>query len=659
MLDQPLGFHAKAPLSAWNKRLGVDYPGVFKALTKATVAYFSGNAAGAVNAAIDGIAAFKLESNLSPPELAWHLTRRALARAMAELTVEALKSMDQEPSDPLGLVAELDGALDQATIWIDRDFFLRPGELPVVEVVQRPFGEWLAGIGLNEPRVGSITRRLPAYFTFALHREWASEPELYAPIDAELRKAETPFARAYARERAWLRNAAYLRRLVQEPVFEESFGLEQVYVPLRAWFGERMAARPPRVRGDEGEAEEEQKRKIAVDLDLHLTEWLEAWDPKDPVRMICGGPGSGKTSFAKIWAAAHAGQDHRVLYVPLHRLDFQGDLQRAFSGFLADWNVLPHDPLDSNEGERRLLILLDGLDELAMQGRAGQEVAREFVEAVCRRVERVNEQEGRCIKIVLGGRDIVVQAAERSFEDRQILHVLPYHGTDARAFVDEHKLLEANDYACDRWWRQFGAATGDGYTGVPNPLADKDLEDITAQPLFNYLLALSYRHGRRDFSNLNLVYEDLLGRVYERKWGPGKHPTAKVLRREDFDALLNELALAAWHSTGAARTITETEVERACGRAELTTQLGIFKDGARRGAVSLLAAFYFRQAGSIEGERTFEFTHKSFGEYLVARRIVRWMEDIHEERRRNQTNRQRGWSIEDSLIKWIEVAGPT
>jgi uncharacterized protein YjbI with pentapeptide repeats len=195
---------------------------------------------------------------------------------------------------------------------------------------------------------------------------------------------------------------------------------------------------------------------------------------------------------------------------------------------------------------------------------------------------------------------------------------------------------------------------------VPEPLKQDALAEVTAQPLLNYLLALSYRRGKLDFStapNLNLIYRDLLDAVYERPWGPAAHPTKKVLSREEFDHLLDELGLAAWH--GAGRTFTETQAEQACQQAGLGDQLSTFKEGARAGAISLLAAFYFRQAQRIEGERTFEFTHKSFGEYLTARRLVRQVEDIHEERARNRKNRQRGWSEEQALIKWVEFTGPT
>jgi hypothetical protein len=31
-MDQTLGFHAKAPVGEWNKRLGIDYPRLFKNL---------------------------------------------------------------------------------------------------------------------------------------------------------------------------------------------------------------------------------------------------------------------------------------------------------------------------------------------------------------------------------------------------------------------------------------------------------------------------------------------------------------------------------------------------------------------------------------------------------------------------------------------------
>jgi Pentapeptide repeats (8 copies)/NACHT domain len=659
-MREPIGFMAKAPVSEWNKRIGVDYPGVFKALLKAALAAATANAPGAISAAIDGFFAFGLEDAKRPPEeLAWLLIRRALARAMAELTVEAARRHGTPLQDKDELVAALDQALDGANIWIDPAFFDRPAEHRIVEAVKPQFHKWLVALGLNEAEANSVNHRLGAYLTFALRREWAEHAE-YAPLEAEFQKYENRFANADARERAWIRNADYLQRLIREPVFEEAFGLEQIYVPLRAWYkapskSARRGSRP------EGNHEEMPRGPIVIDLGEHLDNWLDEGDRKDSLRVICGGPGSGKTSVAKIWAAKLARDGKRVLYVPLHRLDIRGDVpdvQTMLWEYLSDLRVLPSDPLDAKEGEARLLLIFDGLDELAMQGRAGQEVTRSFVDAVTQKVDRINERDERLVQVVLGGRDIVVEAARVT--EHKVLHVLPYHGGHPKQFEDPKELLKSEDYGCDHWWRQFGEVTGEGYEGIPDPLQNDQLSDITAQPLLNYLLALGYRRGKLDFStapNLNLIYRDLLDSVYERPWGPATHPTKKVLSYDEFDQLLDELGLAAWH--GAGRMFTESQVEQACQKAGLSEQLSAFKEGARAGAISLLAAFYFRQAHKIEGERTFEFTHKSFGEYLTARRIARWMEDIHEERARNRQNRQRGWSEEVALVKWVEITGPT
>jgi len=67
-MDETIGFSAKAPVSAWNKRLGVDYPGVFKALLKAGLAAGTASAPGAISAAIDGFFAFRVEDVKRPPD---------------------------------------------------------------------------------------------------------------------------------------------------------------------------------------------------------------------------------------------------------------------------------------------------------------------------------------------------------------------------------------------------------------------------------------------------------------------------------------------------------------------------------------------------------------------------------------------------------------
>ena len=76
--------------------------------------------------------------------------------------------------------------------------------------------------------------------------------------------------------------------------------------------------------------------------------------------------------------------------------------------------------------------------------------------------------------------------------------------------------------------------TAKDFEGLPEELNRDDLTEITAQPLLNYLVALSFTRDKLDFSkdiNLNSIYADLVTAVYERgyekrrAYGPIRHMT--------------------------------------------------------------------------------------------------------------------------------------
>ncbi|MGF1512325.1 MAG: hypothetical protein ACFB5Z_01320, partial [Elainellaceae cyanobacterium] len=73
----------------------------------------------------------------------------------------------------------------------------------------------------------------------------------------------------------------------------------------------------------------------------------------------------------------------------------------------------------------------------------------------------------------------------------------------------------------------------------------------------------------------------------------------------------------------------------------------------------LLTAFYFRQSGIQGSEATFEFTHKSFGEYLTARRVVREMMLIHQQFSQHQDDSDLGWDERECLKRWATLCGKT
>ena len=114
-----------------------------------------------------------------------------------------------------------------------------------------------------------------------------------------------------------------------------------------------------------------------VDLEAELRRWLDQTrEKRRGVEFVCGGPGSGKSSSARHLAAALAREGRlRLAFIPLHRFELGTDLATAVGRFVTQSRLLLHNPLDPQQGEEMLLLVFDGLDELAMQGRTGQEAA--------------------------------------------------------------------------------------------------------------------------------------------------------------------------------------------------------------------------------------------------------------------------------------------
>jgi hypothetical protein len=127
---------------------------------------------------------------------------------------------------------------------------------------------------------------------------------------------------------------------------------------------------------------------------------------------------------------------------------------------------------------------------------------------------------------------------------------------------------------------------------------------------------------------------------------------------DDFSRVLEEIGLAAWHGDG--RTTTVREIEEHCRASGVGVLLDAFAEGAKAGVTRLLAAFFFRQYGRRSGgDATFVFTHKSFGEYLAARRIVRAIDRVIRELGRRAENPDEGWDERDALKHWVQVCGPS
>lgn len=672
------GLSVKKPVSVWNREVKVNFRDLFKALGKAVVSAKVAKFDLAINSLVDSVAAFELKKDAG--QLAWLLIYRSISRAMFMLIednlllireatrgFQSLAGQAELNEKDLKTVADkLDYAVDARDLTIDRNFFERPRDFAVIEDLKKPLAEWLEKFGLNASQAHSICGRFPSYFVFALNDEWRTRRADYNLVTEEV---STPFTKAAEIEQAWSHYYASLQKRVDEPLFQEAFSLRQIYIPLRAYFEKRKDIKS-REKSDGRFFKITEK--IVVDLEQELEDWINDSDVKEAVRILSGGPGYGKSSVAKIFAARQTKRDDRkILFIPLHLFEPANDLADSVKKFVDLEGFFPSvNFLHPKEGEKRLLLIFDGLDELSMQGKVGTEVAQRFVEEVQRKVDIFNQHEAR-LKVLICGRDISVQVGASHLDRRtRVLHLLPYYVTERRyyenedekiIFVDVNRFLDKDQR--NSWWINYGIVSGKDYNGLPSEINKVNLTEITALPLLNYLVALSYTRGKIDFTkenNLNSIYQDLLESVYQREnvWADKQHISLREITQEDFFRIFEEIALAAWHG-GEGRKVSAKEIEKHCESSGLKPLLEKFQEKAKDGISSLLVAFYFKKSGVRDEDlnETFEFTHKSFGEYLTARRIVRGVQRINDEMKRRQESYEGGWNEISALTYWVKLCG--
>ena len=241
----------------------------------------------------------------------------------------------------------------------------------------------------------------------------------------------------------------------------------------------------------------------------------------------------------------------------------------------------------------------------------------------------------------------------------EVLRLLPYLiQEDRKKFIDDFQLYN-NDQRSE-WWKKYAFLKNKQceHNGLPVYYANKEMDEITAQPFLNYLiaLALEYKDNTDNpviFENFNSIYSHLLDGVYNREYSP--HRIIDSLDRDYFVLILKKIALCTWHGNG--RTTTTTKINDYIDNNELQR---FISSPSHKNVISLLTIFYFRQTGRvIEGTETFEFTHKSFREYLVALEIIDALTNIHAQLRLKETDRLHdlGWNIDECLVAWLKIFG--
>ncbi|TWA69007.1 pentapeptide repeat protein [Azospirillum brasilense] len=556
-------------------------------------------------------------------------------------------------ADPREIEAELARHTANTPLELTGAAFSDPDRWPALSVVLDAFAGWQRVCRVPEEHRETMRLAFSEDFVLALAAE-LRDPSREADYRAMLTEVtrQTPLDAAAQRALNW---QAYRARLVEavhrplrslDPETIPHFSLHDLYVPLRASVGEPPAPEHRR-KGDP---------LIPIRwLDDELDEWIERADAHDAVRVLSGEPGAGKSSACAMLAARLARKGRRVLLVPLGRLNYRGDAGTELSHFLKE--ELGHDALEGIRSDRGppLLLILDGLDELAKAGQGAQMLLSGFVGNLGHVWSEWN-RDGLRVLLLLTGRPGAANAMEPiARADGARLHVL-------RFCIDEHRRewfspdeLAALDQR-SAWWKRFGRTEG-----LPTFLRQDNthLTSLTEQPLLNWLVAqilkLEGEERAATIDGVHDLYTRLFGHVLDRAHRRGDSPPPEAvdaLDRVNLQRMLEEVAVAAWHA-GGDRTVPFPVVQDRLKMAGLDGHLDRLKEQRDEALSSLLDSFFCRAHAGQE-HRAVEFTHKSFGQFLTARRIVREVGTIH--RKLEPDGDQR--DVLDGLRRWLALCGP-
>jgi uncharacterized protein YjbI with pentapeptide repeats len=652
------------------QRLRIEWPKLAKAVAGLAGAGIKLDAPAALDKAADLFGAVSLRGD-DAHALAERLLSIALAAAIARTLEETPQGRRLTEASIAGLASD-DVAEAMQGFRLGTDTLASVAESDLVVALQGELTTLLQRQGATATEARRATNRFPGHVVEALQQEWRRDPATYKPIETGI---PTPFDTEAARRGAWQAYLARLPELVREPLFGTQLTLEQVYEPLwghttpdeqlwNDWQRQPVRYADPLIRRIDGT-----EVWVLVELDAELRDWLAGRSRcRAALRVLAGGPGSGKSSVAKMLAAERGAMGLPTLFVPVHLLDLSRSTAVAIEAY-ARTQGLEGFSLERTGRPRDLLLILDGLDEIAMQGSLAREKAMQLVDDMARLTERGASAGENDLRVLIGGRELVVQDAARSLRDPgQVVHLVGYEAAEAT--------INGKPDQRDAWWARFAQFTGQDWTGLPAPLRasrahDAALADITDQPLLNFLLASTIANGALpadQASDLATLYDTLLHEVYERRWGargarPGLlvEPSAgqrpDLLAFEDFDELLQAIALAAWHHGG--RAVTETEGWRYAEASNLGSVVARLRAGNAQGGLhGFLVAFYAKRSTGTAGEPSFEFTHKSFAEYLAARRLVREVMHAVAQMARQAGGRHLGWTADEALKHLAAHFGP-
>ncbi|MGB5963105.1 MAG: pentapeptide repeat-containing protein, partial [Coleofasciculaceae cyanobacterium] len=424
----------------------------------------------------------------------------------------------------------------------------------------------------------------------------------------------------------------------KEKVFSESFSFRDIYVPLKA--------KPVNKNGEVNEKEE------SFCLETWAKDILNDTRKQAQVMFIQGGPGRGKSVFCRMFADL-VRQDFHPIWTPiLICLRDIATLQRNFRETLRE--AVTADFAASDDGwltdrNTRFLFLLDGFDELVMQGRNSGGLD-EFLKQVGQFQISCQQSKEMAHRVLITGRSLALHSVER---------LMPPN-------LERVEIQPMDNQLQQQWFSKWLALVGTDKTFafkqfLQDKLCPERVQELAREPLLLYMLAAMHRddqltvemfEGASGVGAKILIYQKSLEWVLTKQRSAWLNRQLTDMETDGLQRILAEAALCVVQSGGecAAMPMVEERIQDNDAAARLISnareQVG---DDALKNA---LAAFYLQPKANDQGGSV-EFAHKSFSEFLFAQKLQECLEEWTEPGRKGEDflvkNAQMHWEIYDLL----------
>lgn len=475
----------------------------------------------------------------------------------------------------------------------------------------------------------NLARRISYLVYPRMIHNMAVDHEFYAPLIQDLQRLGFWDSTELAQYKA------YLLTLPAEPVFHEVFALRDMYVELQTT---HVVQEPHPSRYGTNEAWDNASFEKGSHGQLTQTV-LDQLEDRDHVVFIQAKPGTGKSTFCSMLAAKIAlGYPEWIpIFIRLRDEQFNPDLpiEEAVRQYIQPYFHLSDELLQT----RRILLLFDGFDELRLPSESGPYLRR-FFQALSDFQRRCAQDNYYRHKIVITGRPVKIQDLESNLPPNFLrLTIEPLENPQVIAWLGNwEKMTGGKAAAAFRTYLERGDAFNESETTMLSTQSTLPLlKQLVSNPLLLFLLGELHKHQilhPEDPSQLSSpvgIYDRILA------WSCGEQRDSSTLTREQqalathdvspdiVRRVLQEIATCIWHEQRTVIPLAHIQTYLSSTAPRSAKKLIL---SGLRGIHNIVISLPFDTPAS--ETQTVSFSHKSFGEYLTAEKMVLSLRKISE-----------------------------